>query len=110
MVGLLLVRELAGTYWPLDAGVSMAKMGSKSEIRSTKSETNRNQAERAMTETGPSPRSQTPVWERPAAKLLFREAVGTVERARNGVSRARVPKQEFGNEEQAMIETKAPSV
>src|SRR5262245_34362292 len=88
MIGLLLVRECAATYWPLGAGVSMAKRGANSEIRSTKSETNPNRAEQAMTETGPRPRSQTPVWERHSAKLLFPEAVGTSQRARNGVSRA----------------------
>src|SRR5262245_56839223 len=39
------------------------------------------------------PRSQTPVWERVVLETPFR-----LDSRRNGVSRERVPKQEFGNE------------
>src|SRR5262245_32594273 len=49
-----------------------------------------------LTTSSPSPRSQTPVWERTSPKLLFRSWSG-----RNGVSRTDVPKQEFGNERTA---------
>src|SRR5207237_1269541 len=43
----------------------------------------------------PSPRSQTPVWERAVFETPFR----AVRQERNGVSKTGVPKQEFGNEE-----------
>src|SRR5258708_1155200 len=53
------------------------------------------------------PRSQTPVWERSFAKLLFRVGINrgggmpvpNRHGRETGVSRMSVPKQEFGNEE-----------
>ena len=53
------------------------------------------------------PRSQTPVWERPSAKLLFRGAVGTPTRcAKRSFAGAR-SQTEFGNEEYTHHEAKA---
>jgi hypothetical protein len=48
--------------------------------------------------TSPHPRSQTPAWERPSAKLRFApDKCDTLDCARNGASRKWVPEPELGN-------------